>query len=80
MDERNLLQASIDELDREKGVRLRCYDGWIAKGALSVTDAKDRMERLQRAISYLRKLQDNQGGENGVENRMDDHPATTPGP
>lgn len=50
----NRLQAALDELQREQAVRRRCYDRWISNGDLSLTDARDRMERLQWAIDVLR--------------------------
>lgn len=80
MNESTLLQASIDELEREKGVRERCYDRWITQGVCTLTDARDRMERLQRAIRYLRELQTTCERHVHLENVPDDDAATTPGP
>lgn len=41
------------ELEREIGIRVRCYRKWIAQGTLSRTDAADRFERLVSALQYL---------------------------
>jgi hypothetical protein len=57
MDERKL-QAAIDELQREFDVRARCYDRWITEKKLTVTDARDRLERLNWAIVHLRQQAD----------------------
>lgn len=47
-------QACEDELLREWQVRLRCFDRWVSDGRLNQTDARDRLNRLGRAIALLR--------------------------
>jgi hypothetical protein len=48
------ITEAIDELDREAGVRRRCYDRWVNEGRLSKTDSADRLERLEAALAFLR--------------------------
>ncbi len=48
----SLLQA-LQELEREKGVRVRCYEDWIDKGKLGKYEAQDRMARLSAAMQFL---------------------------
>ncbi len=49
------LEEALSELEREKGVRVHCYDRWIEQGKLSTVDARDRMERLVAAIHLLKQ-------------------------
>ncbi len=50
------LEEAISEIERELQVRLRCYDRWVKEGKMSGVDAKDRLERIQSALHYLREL------------------------
>jgi len=52
------LQEALDELDRELAVRHTCYDKWLAKGTLTKSDAKDRMERMVAAFKFLEEFAD----------------------
>jgi hypothetical protein len=51
------LEEALSELEREAGVRKRCYDRWVAEGKLTSVDARDRMERLISAIMILREME-----------------------
>lgn len=46
-------QQALDELNREFGVRARCFPRWIADGRVSATDAQDRLDRLATAIEIV---------------------------
>ena len=52
---RRSLEEALSECEREPAVRLRCYDRWVADGKLSGVDARDRTERLQAAVHYLKE-------------------------
>jgi hypothetical protein len=47
---------ALDELQRELQVRERCFHRWVAEKKLSATDARDRYERLESAIGYMKQL------------------------
>jgi len=47
---------AVDELVRETNVRIRCFPRWIDDGRVSKTDAKDRLERIQSALTLLQWL------------------------
>jgi len=47
------LEEALSELEREKGVRERCYERWVKEGRLTAVDARDRMTRLCAAIQLL---------------------------
>ena len=47
------IQEAADEIERELGVRSRCYPKWTSEGKLSRTEARDRMDRLQAAYNLL---------------------------
>lgn len=47
------LQEAQDEVQRELEVRARCYPRWIQDKRLSVSDAKDRGERIEAAAHFL---------------------------
>lgn len=79
MSEIEAFQAAIDELEREKAVRIRCYDNWINQKKLSVTEARDRMDRLQWSIRYLRNAQDLYRAEH-VQNNHNPPPDPIPTP
>lgn len=48
------LAEAIDEVDRELAVRRRCYDRWVTEGKLSGTEARDRYDRLEAALNFLK--------------------------
>lgn len=52
---RRPIGEAIDELDRELAVRERCYDRWVTEKRLSLTDARDRLDRLVAALAFLRR-------------------------
>lgn len=43
----------IAEVERELGVRYRCFNLWQRQGKLSSIDAADRFERLRGALAFL---------------------------
>ena len=51
------VKESLDECARELGVRIRCYDKWVAEGKLSRSEAIDRFERLASACAHLERLE-----------------------
>lgn len=51
------LEAATDECRRENEVRKRCYGKWIDEGRISRTDARDRTERLDAAVWFLKQLE-----------------------
>jgi hypothetical protein len=51
------IMESMSELEREAGLRTRCYDRWVAEGKLSYIDARDRQERLLSAMHHLNKYE-----------------------
>lgn len=50
------LDECIAEMERELGVRHRCFRAWIDSGRLSRVDAAERFERLATALKFLDKL------------------------
>lgn len=46
---RTALSEAGTELDREMGVRERCFPKWIDEGKMSRIDAKDRYKRMEIA-------------------------------
>lgn len=53
---REALDAAGSELDREMGVRERCFKNWIEQGKISRIDAKDRWERMliaQQMVNFM---------------------------
>lgn len=70
---RKALEQAGSELDREMGVRERCFKQWIEQGKLSRIDAKDRWERMllaQQMINFLLDI----GGRTPVTTGTDDVP------
>lgn len=51
----------VAELDRELGVRRRCYVKWLNEGKLSMRDAADRFECLQQSLELLKEMATNLG-------------------
>lgn len=47
---------AVAELERELGIRHRCYRKWIAQGTLSRTEAADRWDRMKHALHLLDKI------------------------
>ena len=47
------VEEAISEVSRELQVRRRCYARWVLDGKLSNIDARDRLERLEAAETYL---------------------------
>lgn len=47
-------EEALAEVEREIGIRQRCFDRWVSEGKLSIVDARDRMERLLAAARYIR--------------------------
>jgi hypothetical protein len=48
-------REALSEIQRELGVRRRCYTRWIADGKLSDVDATDRIERLEKAADIVER-------------------------
>jgi hypothetical protein len=69
---REALEPAVSELQRELGVRERCFPRWIELGKVSRIDAKDRFVRHKKAVEMLTFLLDIVGGE--VQNTQDDVP------
>jgi len=55
------VNETVAELDRELGIRRRCYEKWMNSGQLSMTDACDRYERLAHGLKLLKELAENLG-------------------
>ncbi len=69
---RTALDEAGSELDREMGVRERCFKTWIEQGKISRIDAKDRWNRMliaQQLINFLLDI-----GGRRVSNTHDDVP------
>lgn len=49
---RGIVEAAT-ELERELGVRSRCYAGWIQGGKISTIDAVDRYERMIACLRWI---------------------------
>lgn len=47
------IDEQIAELERELGVRYRCYRQWIHAGKMSRVDAAERFERMAAALKTL---------------------------
>ena len=47
------IDAALSELQRERGVRERCFPGWVASGKISRIDARDRLLRIRYAERIL---------------------------
>lgn len=54
--EKRSLEEAISEVSRELSVRRRCYARWVADGKLSAVEAKDRVERMEKALEELERL------------------------
>jgi hypothetical protein len=48
-------KEACDELERELNVRVRCFPKWIDDGRLSESDARDRLQRIWKALDLLKK-------------------------
>lgn len=57
-DMRTVLAEAGTELDREMGVRERCFPKWIEDGRLSRIDAKDRYKRMEVAQQLVNFMLD----------------------
>jgi len=57
MAEGRSIDEALSEVERELNVRLKCFDRWVSEGRLSYVDAKDRLERLMRAMQILEHLE-----------------------
>lgn len=72
--ERDLTEQCA-ELERELGVRYRCFRMWIAQRKLSTIDAADRYERLASALKTLERMRDlNQSFSEQVTHAPDSEP------
>lgn len=49
---RGIVEAAT-ELERELGVRSRCYAQWVQAGKLSTIDAVDRYERMLACLRWI---------------------------
>lgn len=52
------IQLALDEVNRERLVRERCFPRWIGEGKISKSDARDRLSRIIKAEEILQKLLD----------------------
>jgi hypothetical protein len=52
------IEGACSELDREQGVRERCYPNWIKDGKVSKIDATDRFLRMKYAQEIMHFLLD----------------------
>jgi hypothetical protein len=68
---RTALAEAGTELDREMGVRERCFPKWIDDGRMSRIDAKDRYKRLEIAQQLVNFMLDI-GGKPAKEAAEDD--------
>jgi hypothetical protein len=57
-DLRARIEGASSELDREQGVRERCYPNWIKDGKVSKIDATDRFLRMKYAQGMMHFLLD----------------------
>lgn len=57
-DMRTALAEAGTELDREMGVRERCFPKWIDDGRMSRIDAKDRYKRMEIAQQLVNFMLD----------------------
>ena len=48
-------KEALSEINRELGVRRRCYTRWISDGKLDSVEATDRMERMERAAEIVER-------------------------
>lgn len=55
---REALDQAGSELDREMGVRERCFPNWIDQGKISRIDARDRFQRMQTAQMLINFMLD----------------------
>lgn len=55
------VEEAQSELQRELGVRERCYGRWIEEGKVSRIDAKDRYNRLKKALEIINFMLDTTG-------------------
>lgn len=51
------LDPAVNEVDRELGVRKRCYSRWVQDGKLTAFEAEERFNRLALASSALKAFQ-----------------------
>lgn len=55
---RSRIEGACSELDREMGVRERCFPNWIKEGKVSKIDATDRFLRMKYAQEMCHILLD----------------------
>lgn len=55
---RERLELASNEVNRELGVRERCFPNWIAQGKLSRIDANSRFTQLKKAAEIINYLLD----------------------
>lgn len=55
---REALDEAGSELDREMGVRERCFKNWVEQGKISRVEAKDRFSRMQIAQMLINFMLD----------------------
>jgi hypothetical protein len=44
---------AVAEVERELGIRSRCYERWVQELKISRIDATDRLERLRAALAFM---------------------------
>lgn len=71
MAEGRSIDEALSEVERELNVRMKCFDRWVSEGRLSYIDAKDRLERLMRALQILETLEMQQRKTYYTEHRAD---------
>jgi len=55
-------EEALSELEREKNVRMRCYERWVQEGRLTAVDARDRLDRIIAAIHFLKPAEAQEQG------------------
>ena len=48
------ITEAIDEVHRELEVRRRIYGNWVSEGKLTYQEARNRGERMEAALQWLR--------------------------
>lgn len=56
--EKRSLAEAHSELCREIQIRERCFPRWVGENRLTLTEAKDRLQRMQKAAEAVGALAD----------------------
>ena len=66
-------EEAVAEVERELGVRRRCFDRWVTEGRIDAITAAERYQRLSAALQFMQRP-DSQGNGTATQNKSEDTP------